>query len=216
MNGITFEWTDGLFGLALSGPDNEGYSTLYFHPLTGTHEFSVNTKFLRDEALASKSFHEYKILGSRGPKGQSSVSFFDEKSGVLFYALVNLNAVACWKSANPSYTMESQGRVYMNNITMNFPNDLKVDNKGNLWVLSNRLPKFMYESLDPQDFNFRILTAPVKEAIKGTACDAKLVVNPEIASKIKPTNKETPRASSANTIKFNAFVFLVLSLLWRH
>lgn len=73
----------------------------------------------------------------------------------------------------------------MNNTTMVFPNDIKVDANGSLWVLSDRLPKFMYESLDPEDVNFRILTAPVKDAIMGTACDSKLVVNPEIKRRMK-------------------------------
>lgn len=155
------------------------------------------------------------ILGTRGPRGQSSVSFLDQKTGVLFYALVNLNAIACWKTSNPSYTMESQGRVYMNNVTMVFPNDLKVDRTGNLWVLSNRLPKFMYQKLDPNDVNFRILTAPVKDAIKGTACDAKLVVNPDIANKIKPV-MQTPRPSAGSCAKSSVSVVLAtFLLLWR-
>lgn len=181
--GIKFEWTDGVFGLALSAPDEEGFSTLYFHPMTGTREFSVSTKILRDATLAKNSFHEFKMLGSRGPKGQSSVSFLHKKTGVLFYALVNLNAVACWRTTNPSYTMESQGRIYMSNTTMVFPNDIKVDANDNLWVLSDRLPIFMYSRLNESDVNFRVLMAPVSEAIKNTACDSKLVLSPNITNR---------------------------------
>lgn len=51
VTGITFQWKDGLFGLALA-PAADGYSTLYFHPLCSTSEFSVNTRLLRDQERA--------------------------------------------------------------------------------------------------------------------------------------------------------------------
>lgn len=39
-------------------------------------------------------------------------------------------------------------------------------------MLSDRLPQFMYDRLDPNDYNFRILTGSLKEAVQGTACAA--------------------------------------------
>ncbi|XP_030751704.1 protein yellow [Sitophilus oryzae] len=219
--GIPFQWTDGVFGLALR-PEKDGYSTLFFHPMTGFDEFSVSTRVLRDESLATNSskYYEFKHLGSRGPKSQSGAAFVDKKTGVLFYALVNLNAVACWRTTNPKYTMESQGRIYMDNETMIFPNDVKVDNEGNLWVLSDRLPIFMYSALDKNDYNFRIMTAKVPDAIKGTACAAKFSPDPEIMNKI--TNKlgggdkiKSRTSGSASAFTFNVIVLtagLILSL----
>lgn len=176
VSGITFQWTDHLFGMALSAADEDGFPTLYFHPMVSTSEFSVSTKYLHDPDVAKANFHAFKLLGNRGPNAQSSVSFVDKNTGVLFYALVNLNAIACWRTTNPSYNMQSQGRVYMSNVTMVFPNDIKVDANGNLWILSDRLPQFMYSNLNPDEVNYRLLTAPVQDAIRGTACDSKLVV----------------------------------------
>ncbi|KAL3272605.1 hypothetical protein HHI36_014074 [Cryptolaemus montrouzieri] len=170
VSGIVFEWTDGIFGLALTSPNERGFSTLYFHPLVSQNEFAVSTEVLRDPELARNSYHNFTLLGSRGPKGQSTASFLHTKTNVLFYGLVNLNAVDCWKTTLP-YKTATQGRVYQDDVTMVFPNDLKVDTNDNLWVLSDRLPKFMYKKLDTEDINFRILTAPVSEAIKGTVCD---------------------------------------------
>ncbi|CAG9773971.1 unnamed protein product [Ceutorhynchus assimilis] len=218
VSGINFQWTDGLFGLALR-PEKDGYSTLFFHPMTSFDEFSISTRILRDEALATSkdSFYEFKYLGGRGPKSQSGASFLDKKTGVLFYALVHLNAVACWRTTNPAYTMESQGRIYMNNITMVFPNDVKVDNEGNLWVLSDRLPQFMYTSLDYNDVNFRILSAKVSEAIKGTACASKLVKDPDImekiATKLGDKNLISKSASSENKVCNLLIVGLVVAFL---
>lgn len=211
--GISFSWRDGLFGIALSAPEADGYSTMYFHPMTGIHEFSVSTKILKDPSLAEKSFHEFKVLGSRGPKGQSSVSFLDKKTGVLFYSLVNLNAVACWRTTNPSYTMESQGRVFMSNVTMVFPNDIKVDANNNLWVLSDRLPIFMYSRLNESDVNFRILTAPVADAIRNTSCDSKLVISPNITSKIKLNLNMSSIDNVQNNADCTVNVFLSMYLI---
>lgn len=170
VSGVWFQWADGIFGMALA-PMNNGYSTLYFHPLSSSMEFSISTEALRDESLASMSekFSGFRALGSRGNKGQSGVSFFDPSTGVLFYALPNLNAVACWRPQE-TFTKQQQGMIYMDNVTMVFPNDLKVDRDGNMWVLSDRLPTFLYSHLDPDDYNFRILTGSTAAAIKGTAC----------------------------------------------
>lgn len=147
MSGISFHWTDGLFGMSIA-PSNDGYSVMYFHPLSSTMEYSVSTKILRDPERAnspgksiyfnivsiviypfrfwlSDNFKEFRALGSRGHNGQSSVSFLDPNTGVLFYALTNLNAIACWKPRN-TFTLHQQGFIYQNSITMVFPNDLKV------------------------------------------------------------------------------------------
>lgn len=147
----------------------------------------------------------FNFIGNRGPNAQSSVSFLDQKSGVLFYALVNLNAIACWKTTNPSYTIQSQGRVYMSNVTMVFPNDIKVDANGNLWALSDKLPIFMYSKLNPDEINFRILTAPVAEAIRGTACDSKLVITDDISNRFNGMNSNSineiqPSSTERNSV----------------
>ncbi|CAK9820334.1 Protein yellow [Anthophora plagiata] len=170
VSGISFHWTDGLFGISLA-PMGDGYSTMYFHPLSSSMEYSVSTKLLRDpeRATSSDNFHEFYTLGSRGHNGQSSTSFLDPSTGVLFYALTNLNAIACWKPQSV-FTIQQQGLIYTDNVTMIFPNDMKVDQSGNIWILSDRLPAFMYSHLDPEDYNFRILTGSAKEAIKDTVC----------------------------------------------
>ncbi|XP_068633041.1 protein yellow [Battus philenor] len=201
VKGLNFSWTDAVFGLGLSGPNADNYSTLYFHPMASYNEFSVSTEYLRNQSIADNNFDAFKLLGSRGPNAQSSVSFVDPKTGVLFYSLVNLNAVACWRTNNKNYNMKNQGRIYMNDETMVYPTDIKVDYNENLWILSNRMPIWMYAKLDPKEVNFRVFSAPVVDAISHTACDitprsdildkfvnkVKNVTN-KIASKINPNS----------------------------
>lgn len=170
VSGVLFVWTDGIFGMALE-PTQDGYSTLYFHPLSSTMEFSVSTKLLRDPERVNtpESFHEFQPIGSRGSNGQSSVSFIDPKTGVMFYALTNFNAIACWRP-NKMFNLREQGVVYADNVTMIFPNDLKVDRNGNIWILSDRLHIFMYSHLDPNDYNYRILFGSTEDLIVDTVC----------------------------------------------
>lgn len=217
VKGLNFTWTDAIFGLGISGPNPDGYSTLYFHPMASYNEFSVSTEYLRNTSIAENNFDAFKILGDRGTNAQSSVAFVDPKTGVLFYSLVNLNAVACWKTSNKEYTMKNQGRIYMNDETMVYPTDIKVDYNDNLWILSNKLPIWMYLKLDPNEVNFRVFSAPVLEAISHTACDVtprsdildkfvnkvKNVTN-KIATKLKPNSAE-------NNTPYSLFTFALIS-----
>lgn len=216
IGGIKFQWEDGLFGLSLTKQQPDGFATLYFHPLSSTNEFSVSTKILRDEKMATSNeiYREFKVLGSRGPNGQAGASFLDQLTGVLFYALPNLNAVACWKTSNRAYTIKSQGRVYMSPTEMVFPNDVKVDDQDRLWVLSDRLQQFVYSMLKPNEVNFRILTAHVKDAIENTACDTKPKPLPDIITKLgdilRPTTTPNPRSASNQMVYQSVGVLLCL------
>ncbi|KAI8436492.1 hypothetical protein MSG28_010047, partial [Choristoneura fumiferana] len=126
VKGYNFSWTDAIFGIGISAPNSDNYSTIYFHPMASYNEFSVSTEFLRNKSLADANFNAFKLLGSRGPNAQSSAAFVDPKTGVLFYSLVNLNAVACWRTSNKEYTMKNQGRISMNDTTMIYPTDIKI------------------------------------------------------------------------------------------
>ncbi|XP_075218689.1 L-dopachrome tautomerase yellow-c isoform X2 [Lycorma delicatula] len=173
VGGVNFQWVDGVFGMALSPVQEDGYRTVYFHALSSTREFAVSSRILQNETLASNSYYEYKQLGSRGPNSQATASFLDEKSGVLLYTQINKDGVGCWNSFKhgTEYSADTNGLVASDNETMIFPNDLKVDTESNLWVLTDRLPLYLHGKLDTQDVNYRIFKAPVSEAIKGTVCD---------------------------------------------
>lgn len=132
VGGVNFQWTDGVFGLALGTPEANGYRKLYFHPLASTHEFSVSTEVLKNKTLSEdkSSYYLYKIEGDRGDKTQASASDFDEKSNVLFLTQLNRDGVACW---NPKKKLapESLSLVAEDKEKLVFTNDIKV-----FWVFS--------------------------------------------------------------------------------
>lgn len=148
--------------------------TLYFHSLASTYEFSVANSVLKNESFStnpsSTLFHAFNVLGSRGENTQSSSEVYDAITNVIFYTQPNRNGIGCW-NINKSYTSEHQGLIASDNDALIFPNDLRIDSRGNVYVLSNRMPIFMYSNLNSNEFNYRILVGKASEIIKGSVCE---------------------------------------------
>lgn len=179
LDGIMFQWVDGLFGLALSEADGHGDRLLYFHPLSSYREFSVPTYILRNESLGFAMNQFFKVLGEpRADSTAHSTGSAMDRNGILFYNLFTKSAIGCWNSNSGKYTPITQGLLYQSNELLSFPNDLRVDKEPaqSVWVLSNRLHRFLYSRLDPNDVNFRILVADAKKVVQGTVCEPGAVV----------------------------------------
>lgn len=170
VGGVNFQWTDGVFGIALTRPNPDGSRTAFFHALSSYSEFKVNTFVLQDEKEGKGSnYTAYSLVGNKGANSQTSASFIHEPTGVMFYTQVNKDAIYCWNTDKP-FEQENLEEVASDSTTMVFPNDLKVDYKNNLWVLTDKLPVFVIKGLDPKEVNYRIFVSPVAEAIKNTNC----------------------------------------------
>ncbi|KAK3921376.1 Protein yellow [Frankliniella fusca] len=172
--GLNFQWfEEGIFGMALSAPKQDGFRTLFFSPLASNREFAVSTRVLRNKETAEseESYHQYVALPNRGPNTHTTAQVMDE-DGVLFYNLIDQNAVGCWNSRLP-FTRDTQGVVDRDDIGLVFPSDVKVDAQRTLWVMSDRMPVFLISnSIDfKNDVNFRIYSAPIADLIRGTVCD---------------------------------------------
>lgn len=102
-------------------------------------------------------------------KSQATAEFFDDNTDVIFYTQVNKDAIGCW-NVKKNFVVDNQGLVDSDSDALVFPNDLKIDENGNLWVLSDRMPVFLFGELK-KEFNYRILKGNTKDLIKGTPCD---------------------------------------------
>ncbi|XP_050069995.1 L-dopachrome tautomerase yellow-f2-like [Anopheles maculipalpis] len=170
-----FTWYDGIFSVAVGGQwhNSETERTVYLHAMASVSEIAVSNRILQNETLAQlgngaygQSFHH---LGARGPNAQSSSHAYDPKTGVLFYAEINRNAVGCWNTKK-QFTPENHGIVHLDNEEMIYPADLRIDSNGDLWVISNRLPIWIYSHLNRTDVNYRIWRQSASRAIAGTIC----------------------------------------------
>lgn len=128
-----------------------------------------NTVLQNETRAVSSQYKDYSLVGDRGQNGQSSAEFFDDATNVLFYTQVNKDGVGCWNAKN-EYNTDTQGLVDTDSDALVFPNDLKVDTEGNLWVLSDRMPVFLFKNLNPEEFNYRILKGKISDLILGTQC----------------------------------------------
>ncbi|XP_053968257.1 protein yellow-like [Anastrepha ludens] len=183
--GLNFQWLDGVFGMSLSLEERNNQTNngriLYFHPMASFKEFAVSTKLLQDESLwperaqeAAKYFVE---IGDRGHLSQSSTAAI-ARNGVMFYTQVHRDNIGCWNTAKP-YVRGNLALLLSNSQTLvQFPNDLKVDQEldQSVWVISNRLPIYLYDKLNNSDVNFRILRASVLEVIRNSVCDPKMLI----------------------------------------
>ncbi|CAK9831395.1 Protein yellow [Anthophora retusa] len=160
VSGFNFQWTDGLFGMALSAPGKDGYKILYFHAMSGVTEFSVSTEVLQDSTLAkSKDYYAFHVEGHKGPCTQGPTSLIDTVTGIDYFAQVLRNGIACWDT-NVELNPDTFVLAAEDNATLVFPNDLSIDRSTNmLYVLSDNLPQFLFSQYDMKKRNFFLTAA---------------------------------------------------------
>lgn len=173
LHDIEFDWTDGIFGLALSPYSKLTEDRLlYFHPMSSFREFYVKTSVICNETGWMDAKNAFKVIGqSRGPSGHVSASAID-RNGIMFYNLVTRDTIGCWDTRK-AYKRQNLGVVAQDHRTLIFPNDLKIDmeKRQSVWIITNGLPYYLYRGLDEHKINFRILSAFIDESINGTICD---------------------------------------------
>lgn len=170
IGGIRFQWNDGVFSVALSDIFPNGHRTVYFHSMAGTHMYSVSTKVLRNQTLATRSYHgnDFKIEADRGLGSQASASDLHKTSGLLFFGLVNQNGLGCWNTFRPA-RLDNFDVVYKSDDKFIYPCDVKISGD-DLIVLTNTMPVFLYGRLNYNQINFRIWINNVYDTVKGTRC----------------------------------------------
>ena len=157
VSGYNFQWVDGVFGMSLSPIRNDGYRTLYFHPMSGITEFSVSTDVLQDSTLKeSENYYNFHIVGNKGPLTQGPSSVIDPETCIDYFTQVNRNGIACWDTT-VKLSPKTFKLVAQDNTTLVFPQDIAIDNNSRqLYVLSNNLQRFLNDDFDPLATNFFI------------------------------------------------------------
>lgn len=171
LHGVNYQWTDGLFGMSL-GKSHLGDRLLYYHSMSSSLEFVVKTSVIRDPSRVNNAVSEFELLGeSRGANGQVSAAAVD-RNGVMFYNLISQDSIGCWNTRKP-YLRSNRAIVEQNNRTLVFPNDLRIDHEVPqfAWIITNRLPMYQFNLINPNEFNYRVMTLDPNTAAKDTVCD---------------------------------------------
>uniref|UniRef100_A0A1B6LBT2 Uncharacterized protein n=1 Tax=Graphocephala atropunctata TaxID=36148 RepID=A0A1B6LBT2_9HEMI len=186
MDGLNFQWSKaGVFGLALSPANSDGFKTLYFHALSSVREFSVSTEILQNKSKVNDNYyHDFKILGSRKHYGRVTTQVMTRNSGVLFFNLIDKHGVACWNS-HTDYDEDNFAIVTKDKKKLTFPSDIIVDGDEQVWVLSSPLHKYLAGEIDYSDTNFRVFSESVDNLIADTPCDPSFISSPKLISYFK-------------------------------
>lgn len=118
---------DGIFSVALSTRNPNGFRTAFFHPLASTGEFTVSTQVLRNESASQRRVHgnDFKFIGHAGPKAQRGSHVYDQRRNVIFFGEMQKNSVSCWHVKDP-FKASFIHTVEQNNLTLIYPVDLGV------------------------------------------------------------------------------------------
>lgn len=169
--GLNFQWfEEGIFGMALSPIQSDGFRILYFSPLASHREFSVSTRVLRDSTRLEESFGDFQFLPNERAGAAHTTSRVMSDDGLMLFNLIDQNAVGCWDSST-EYAPINHDIVDRDDIGLVFPADVKIDETNTVWVISDRMPVFLITELDYSDINFRIYSAPLSTLIANTVCD---------------------------------------------
>lgn len=106
----------------------------------------VSTSVLRNETAWTVDSggglaNQFVPIGERGNRGQSSTSGID-RNNIQFYTLVQQNGVGCWKTDEP-YHQAALDIIAQDNVTLVFPNDLKLDHELEQVGLLNEKTSFL-------------------------------------------------------------------------
>lgn len=168
-----FTWSDGIFGLALGTLRSDLSRDVYFHSLSATKEFVVPNKVLQNEsfAISTDPAHlEFRVVGDRGPAAHSATEVFDKNTDVIFFTQLAKDGIGCW-NINTPLNEQNTALVDQDHNALILPVDIKLDEDGYIWVLSNRMAHFIQKRMNFADSNFRIVTAKASDLIRGTVCD---------------------------------------------
>lgn len=171
--GQRYQWRDGIFSITL-GPQIDQVSNriAMFHAMSSINEFTVPTAVLKNQTKSTRGFHgdDFELLGRRQEGGQSAMHGYDYGTGIVFYAEVGRNSVGCWNTRKRFNALNHEV-VFKDDVNMIYPADLTVDDDGNVWVMSNTMPRFIYSRLNTTEYSYKIWKGKAAEMVKGTGCE---------------------------------------------
>lgn len=132
---------------------------VFFSPLSSLHIYSINTSVLRNELNGMNDGEYQGELRDHGIKPSQSIGMIMDNQGVLYYSLLSTYSVARWDTRTPFQS--GQKIIARDDNFLEWPNSFTFDQSGNITVLVNRLDKFLYDKLDLDEVNFRLITANV-------------------------------------------------------
>ncbi|XP_041978538.1 protein yellow-like [Aricia agestis] len=160
INGTTVKLPVSLDGIAL-GPQflvegDQIERTVYYCPLASYHLFAVNASVLRNETLAEKgegALRPYVV--DLGTKPSQTDGMKMDAAGSLFFGLIGNSTIAEW---NTTLAFDvGQRTIARDQNYIQWVDRFTFDDRGNLYVVINRLFNFIKNQVTTDEVNYRIL-----------------------------------------------------------
>lgn len=130
---------------------------VYFSPISSINLFAIKTSALKNQSNGEGEF-KGEVLNVGNKASQTDGMIMDD-TGVLYYGLLGDSSVAKWDSKLPFAS--GQKVISRDAVYIQWPNSFAFDLSGNLFLLTNRLQKFIYDRINLREPNFRLLSAHV-------------------------------------------------------
>lgn len=133
---------------------------VYYSPLSSYHLYSLPASLLRnpDIALRNTQGQLFEAVTDYGLKLSQSDGMIMDNRGILYFGLLKEHAIAQWDSFQP-FTPINQHVIAKDDDFIQWTDGMTFDERGNLFVVVNRLHNFVAGRLNPNEINFRILRA---------------------------------------------------------
>ncbi|CAH1134539.1 unnamed protein product [Ceutorhynchus assimilis] len=188
IDNLNFQWgEEGIFGMSLTAVQKNGFRIMHFSPLASNREFAVSTQVLQNSSKTEDSYHDFYYLEERGPNTHTTSRVMSH-GGIQFFNLIDQNALGCWNTIK-SYEPKNIGIADRNDQELIFPADVKIDRNNYVWVVSDRMPKFLISTLDYKEPNFRVFFAPLEVLIKDTVCEDNIIIPSDQSNLYLTTDK---------------------------
>ncbi|KAF9815372.1 hypothetical protein SFRURICE_011524 [Spodoptera frugiperda] len=160
INGTSVNLPVNIDGIAL-GPqyrNEEGKvdRKVYYCPLSSYHLYAINASVLQNESLGQQgngALRPYVV--DLGSKASQTDGMKMDSTGVLFYGLIGNSTIAEWNTTVDFRV--GQRTIARDPNYIQWVDRFTFDNKGNVYVVINRLYNFVKNQVSVNEVNYRIL-----------------------------------------------------------
>nr|ADX87362.1 yellow-x [Heliconius melpomene] len=205
INGTTVNLPVNLDGIAL-GPqflteDGEVDRTVYYCPLASYHLYAINASVLRNDSIHARDELAVRAnVVDLGTKPSQTDGMKMDSTGMLFFGLIGNSTIAEWNSTTDFRV--NQRTIARDTNYIQWIDRFTFDNRGNIYVVVNRLYNFVKNQVSVDEVNYRILRSytGMKSYIYG--------------EDIKPTQTPSPQnVAASKTISASLLVLALAYLL---
>lgn len=164
INGTTVNLPVNIDGIAL-GPqffteDGEVDRTVYYCPLSSFHLYAINASILRNESLAARGELAVRAnVVDLGTKPSQTDGMKMDSTGMLFFGLIGNSTIAEWNTTTDF--RDNQRTIARDMNYIQWIDRFTFDDRGNIYVVINRLYNFVKNQVSVDEVNYRILRSHI-------------------------------------------------------